>query len=117
VDETGSLSLKDQLAIRPFIAVLSSIFLIHRIVGSGQRGLARHGKSRYGKGYEERGGKIDFHPVLDQRPLDAKERCTIGHREADTVIGKFGSDCLIILVDRQTRFLMAAQATRKLRNA
>ncbi|WP_353949474.1 hypothetical protein ABNN70_06145 [Sporolactobacillus sp. Y61] len=38
----------------------------------GQRGLARHlrhhGKSRHGKGYEERRGKIDFHPALDQRP-------------------------------------------------
>ncbi|MCL1632992.1 IS30 family transposase [Sporolactobacillus sp. CPB3-1] len=83
----------------------------------GQRGLARHlrhrGKARHGQGYVERRGKIDFHPALDQRPLDAQERRTIGHWEADTVIGKPGSDCLVTLVDRRTRFLMAAKATRK----
>lgn len=82
-----------------------------------QRGLARHlrhrGKARHAKGYEERRGKIDFRLPLDQRPTDAQERRTVGHWEADTVIGKTGSECLVTLVDRKTRFLMAAKATRK----
>ncbi|MCO7124942.1 hypothetical protein NIE88_04020 [Sporolactobacillus shoreicorticis] len=37
----------------------------------------------------------------------------IGHCEADTVAEKTGSDCLVTIVDRKTRFLMAAKTVKK----
>ncbi|MCO7128413.1 IS30 family transposase [Sporolactobacillus shoreicorticis] len=83
----------------------------------GQRGIARHlrhrGKSRHSKGYEEHRGKIHYSHSIDERPPEANERRVIGHWEADTVVGKIGSECLVTLVDRKTRFLMAAKAAKK----
>ncbi|WP_028984308.1 IS30 family transposase, partial [Sporolactobacillus terrae] len=83
----------------------------------GQRGIARRlrhrGKSRHGKGYEERRGKINYSHSIDERPPEANERRVIGHWEADTVVGKIGSECLVTLVDRKTRLLIAAKAAKK----
>lgn len=83
----------------------------------GQRGLARQlrhrGKTRHRQGYIERRGKIQISHSIGERPPEANERRMIGHWEADTVLGKSGSECLVTLVDRKTRFLMAAKAVKK----
>ncbi|MFT8871053.1 MAG: IS30 family transposase [Sporolactobacillus sp.] len=83
----------------------------------GQRGLARHlrhrGKSRHSKGYVEHRGKIDYGLSIEDRPAAATTRRVIGHWEADTVLGKLGTDCLVTCVDRATRFLLVAKAARK----
>ncbi len=47
------------------------------------------------------------------RPFEAENRNTLGHWEADTVIGTKGKVCLVTLVDRRSRFLLAAKASKK----
>ncbi len=83
----------------------------------GERGVARklrhRGKTRHKKGQEERRGKIRISHPIEERPKEATERSEIGHWEADTVLGKTGSSCMITLVDRKSRFLLGKKISRK----
>lgn len=42
--------------------------------------------------------------------MEANERQVLGHFEADTVVGKRGGTCLVSIVDRKSRFTLAAKA-------
>lgn len=43
------------------------------------------------------------------RPAEANNRSELGHFEADTVVYKQGGECLLSLVDRKSRFTLAAK--------
>lgn len=83
----------------------------------GQRGVARklrhHGKSRHKKGSEERRGKFVISHPIEERPEGAQCRTELGHWEADTVVGKAGSSCMVTLADRKSRFLLGMRVSRK----
>ena len=82
----------------------------------GQRGfkiyLRHKGKPRVKRGTEKRGNIIISHE-LSERPLEASERSRIGDWEADTVLGKMNSSCLVTLVDRKTRMTLCAKVAGK----
>lgn len=47
-----------------------------------------------------------------ERPSAANDRSELGHFEADTVVGKCAGACLLSLVDRRSRFTLAAKLPR-----
>ena len=51
--------------------------------------------------------------TIHELPLEVENRKTLGHWEADTVIGAKGSACLVTLVDRKSRFLLTSKAAKK----
>ncbi|ARN93852.1 IS30 family transposase (plasmid) [Levilactobacillus brevis] len=77
------------------------------------RKLRHRGKSRHTKKYGERRGQIIIPHTIHERPLTAELRSEIGHWEADTVIGKAGGQCLVTMVDRKTRYLLAGKSAYK----
>ncbi len=83
----------------------------------GERGVARKlrycGKTRHKRGQEDRRGKIRISHLIEECLKEALERSEIGHREADTVLGKTSSSCMITLTDRESRFLLGKKISRK----
>ena len=83
----------------------------------GGRGVARklrhRGKTRHKKGEEDRRGKIRISHLIEERPKEALDRSEIGHWEADTVLGKTSSSCMLTLTDRKSRFLLGKKIPRK----
>jgi IS30 family transposase len=83
----------------------------------GQRGVARklrhRGKTRRKSGENETRGKIVISNTIHQRPVEAAERKVIGHWEGDTLIGKYNKACLITLVDRRSRYVLAEKILKK----
>lgn len=83
----------------------------------GQRGIAkklRHrGKTRHKKGTIETRGKIVISNSIEDRSNSANDRSEKGHWEADSVAGKIGSECLVSLADRCSRFLLACKSPSK----
>lgn len=77
-----------------------------------RRKLRRKGKPRR-KRLEDGRGKFNDAPTIHERPLEAENRKTLGHWEADTVIGAKGRACLVTLVDRKSRFLLTSKAAKK----
>lgn len=77
------------------------------------RKLRHKGKSRHTKDYEERRGKIRISHDIEERPIEANNRSRLGDWEADTVAGKTGKACVVTLVDRKSRFLIAKKIARK----
>lgn len=77
-----------------------------------RRKLRRKGKLRR-KRLEDGRGKFNDAPTIHERPLEAENRKTLGHWEADTVIGAKGKACLVTLVDRKSRFLLTSKAAKK----
>lgn len=76
--------------------------------------LLRHkGKRRKKNGEESKQGKFYISNHLKDRPEEANNRSEKGHFEADTVIGKRGSDCLVTLVDRFSRLTLAGKLPSK----
>lgn len=82
----------------------------------GNRGAIRHlrhkGKSRHVKNYAENRGKIPITHELTERPVEANERVRFGDFEADTIVGFNRKSALLTLVDRKSRFLIAAKLAR-----
>lgn len=70
------------------------------------RYLRHHGKPRKSKRKDETRGKIRISHPISERPAEANDRMQIGHLEADTVIGKIGSLCLLTVVDRRSRYVL-----------
>jgi IS30 family transposase len=54
-------------------------------------------------GYERR-GKLVGKRSIEERPPIVESRSTIGHWEADTVMGKGSRDCILTLVERMTGY-------------
>ena len=80
----------------------------------GFKSYLRHkGKPRHCANHEETRGKIHISHTIEERPAAANDRSEIGHWEADTVIGKQGGSCLLTLVDRRTRFLIAVKLPKR----
>lgn len=91
--------------------------LDERKLSHGNRGVIRklrhHGKTRHTKGHRETRGKIVISNKITDRPKEANDREVIGHWEADTVAGKTGSACLVTIVDRNSRYLLAGTVVKK----
>lgn len=76
-----------------------------------RRKLRRKGKPK--KSALDGRGQFNDAPRIHDRPISAEKRSEIGHWEADTVIGAQGKTCLVTLVDRKSRFLLAKKAPKK----
>lgn len=59
------------------------------------RQLRHRGKTRQTKDHLEKRGKIPISHAIADRPAEANKRCRLGDWEADTVIGKKASPCLL----------------------
>jgi IS30 family transposase len=72
--------------------------------------LRRKGRKKHKKGGKNRQGQYYKEHKISERSEEANERMTFGHFEADTVVGKRGSSCLVTLVDRKSRFTLAGKS-------
>lgn len=77
------------------------------------RKLRHRGKTRHTIGTTETRGKIVISNSIHERPSEADSRKVIGHWEADTVVGKRDSACLVTITDRCSRYLLAGKVTKK----
>ena len=77
------------------------------------RKLRRRGKTRRKRGTTETRGKIVISNKIHERPVEADSRKVIGHWEADTMVGKRDSACLVTVTDRCSRYLMAEKICKK----
>ena len=77
-----------------------------------RRKLRHRGKPRRPKGYVSNRGKIPISHELSERPVEANERVRRGDWEADTIVGCNRKSGLLTLVDRKSRFLLAALLSR-----
>lgn len=75
--------------------------------------LRHKGKQRRTKDYIEKRGRLPISHTIHERPAEAELRTEFGHWEIDTVLGKQGKNCLVTLVDRKSRFLLAGRSTNK----
>lgn len=72
--------------------------------------LRRKGKKKHKKG--EKGRQSQYFMGADgihNRPSEANDRSELGHFEADTIVDKRGGECLLSLVERKSRFTLAAK--------
>ncbi len=60
--------------------------------------------------------QIPITNIIHERPEAAIKRTEFGHWETDIVIRKAGQSCLVTLIDRKSRFLIASKATKKILN-
>jgi IS30 family transposase len=70
------------------------------------------------RGKEMRGNRHKYdtiHPThtIHERPSGAENRSRFGHWEGDTVFGSPGKGCLVTLIDRKSRFLIAEKSKSK----
>jgi IS30 family transposase len=77
------------------------------------RNLRHRGKTRRHKGTTENRGKIVISNRIQDRPQEADERRRIGHWEADTVAEKTSFACLVTIVDRASRYLLAGKIAKR----
>lgn len=54
-----------------------------------------------------------FEKMIDERPVAANQRLELGHFEGDTIIGHGHKSCIVTLVDRKSRFLVAGKCNSK----
>jgi transposase, IS30 family len=69
-------------------------------------------RKRYGTGRERR-GQIANRVCIEQRPSIVDSKCRIGDWEGDTVVGKDHQGFVVTLVERKSRFTLAAQVCTK----
>lgn len=74
--------------------------------------LRYRGNRRSSKTKEKR-GKITASVSITERPQEVESRMRVGDWEGDTVMGKKGTGCVLTLVDRQTRLLIAGKQESK----
>lgn len=86
----------------------------YRIKGkfSLEKKLRRKGKKPKPSAQNQKRGKFQISNPIEQRPLSATNRTRFGHWEADTMAGKKGAECLVTLVDRKSRFLLAKKCSK-----
>lgn len=95
-----------------YAGMLETRKLSHKEKGF-QRFLRHKGKPRQSRDSVETRGKIRISHTIDERPIAADDRSEFGHLEADTVLGKQGGACLLTLVDRRSRFLIAVKLPKR----
>jgi len=78
-----------------------------------KRKLRHRGKPRKNKNKSDPRGQVPISNRIGDRPKEAKERKEIGHWEADTLLGKANKACLVTLVDRCSRYLLAGKVEKK----
>ena len=94
-------------------AIHAGVFGRESRVGRKQRfsyHLRRKGKWPRKHGGTTRQGQYQKEYTIHDRPASANKRQEIGHFEGDTMIGKRGGACLVTLVDRRSRFTLAAKS-------
>jgi len=80
--------------------------------------LRRQGKKYVKRGSSKRSrGQIKDRVSIEERPDIVDERSRIGDWEIDTVIGKGHSGAIVTIVERKTKFTVAAQVNSKHANA
>lgn len=77
------------------------------LLGAMRPLLRRKGKVFVPKGTETR-GKLKDCVSIEQRPQEVRSRTTPGRWEGDTVLGANGAGCVVTLVERVSRYLVAA---------
>ena len=82
----------------------------------GNRLLRRKGKHYKTKDYKENRGKFPVSNAIEQRPIEADNRMSLGDCEIDTVLGKQGKECLVTVVCRKSRFLLVKKIPNKTAN-
>jgi IS30 family transposase len=96
-----------------------SVSTIYRAIHAGKlpgikdKNLRQKGKRRRQKDTEEKRGKIPDTVPMSERPKSADNRSRYGHFEGDTVLGKQGESCIVTMVDRKSRFLIAGKLNSK----
>lgn len=75
-----------------------------------EKHLRRKGKPR--KSSEEKRGKMSISHSIEERPEEANARSELGHLELDCIEGNKGGACLVTLIDRQSRYLLAKKANK-----
>lgn len=73
--------------------------------------LRRKGKQKNAKGAKNKQGGYQFANKICDRPAQANERAACGHFETDTIVGKRGGARLVSIVDRKSRFTLAAKVS------
>ena len=80
--------------------------------------LRRQGKKYVKRGSSKRSrGQIKDRVSIEERPDIVDERSRVGYWEIDTVIGKGHSGAIVTIVERKTKFTVAAQVNSKHANA
>jgi IS30 family transposase len=69
-------------------------------------------RKRYASGRSRR-GKIPNRTGIEERPAIVDNRARVGDWEGDLIIGKGGSQAIVSLVERKTRFTMLSRVTQK----
>lgn len=72
--------------------------------------LRRRGKRKYHRGNESRFNSIHPDHTIHQRSPSIEERLRIGDWEGDTIVGMRHHGCIVTLVDRKSRYLVAVLA-------
>jgi IS30 family transposase len=68
------------------------------------RGARKRRRKRYGA-YDSR-GRLAGKRMISERPAEVEARSTVGHWEADTVMGAGSKDCAFTLVERKTGLVL-----------
>src|SRR5215212_9488852 len=71
------------------------------------RGARKRRRKRYGA-YDSR-GRLAGKRMIGERPAEVETRQRVGHREADTVMGAGGKDCVATLVERKTGLVLVGK--------
>lgn len=71
--------------------------------------LRKKGKKRRRNDQKGKQGRLIITDRISDRPVDGNNRTVIGYFEADTVAGIQGGDSLVTMVDRCSRFTLAAK--------
>lgn len=85
--------------------------LEHGQLRSSLRFFLRHKYKTFGKASKKQ--RKCFEKRIEERPVEANTRSEVGHFEGDTIIGHGHRSCIVTLVDRKSRFLLAGKCDSK----
>lgn len=74
--------------------------------------LRRRGK-KYCYGGRNKYNTIQPEHTIHERPVSADNRSRFGHWEGDTILGGVGKGCIVTLIERKSRFVIAKKANSK----
>ena len=76
-----------------------------------EKALRRKGKPVKEK--VEKRGQIKISNPIEDLPIESKERLEIGHWEIDCLAGKQSESCLVVMIERKTRFVILEKAAKQ----